>query len=360
MRAIVLFCFILLSLLTIFALVPHQKTQIKKPPVIEVPAGLSELLDNAFAYRKQWTVPPDSRVLLLPHHLVAARGIASLVSSAPRPSIIYLIAPDHFHQGKTFFTTGDQDFQLGDIRVPVELSAVQRLTKEVPYLVIDSKVFVREHGIHALLPYIHHVWPDIPVVPVIVRIDATSTEREAMAQALVNRLHEDPHAILLSSIDFSHYLSIEAANFHDELAEDILKSVSDQQSDRAEVDSPGALNITLRVARLLGLGEVTIFSHTNSLELLKAEITKESTSHFIASFSPGYFQPRHKKTVLTLNDAHKPEDSFFDQIRGQEDRFFWGQDEIVAFDPFAPSSTHSFFGLVFIDGRLSKTYTFPK
>jgi hypothetical protein len=121
----------------------------------------------------------------------------------------------------------------------------------------------------------------------------------------------------------------------------VLMSLSDQDVDRVELDSPGALGIALKVARMLELGDVTIHAHTNSLRLLRAVIAQDSTSHFVASFAPGIVRQSARSTLLFIGDmmldrtvktrmisAKDPLYPFL-RIRDEENRFFHGQDVVV-------------------------------
>lgn len=300
-----------------------------------------EMFEAAFAARSSWTVKPGTRILLVPHHLVAAREIASLIAGTPEPSTVYLIAPDHFSQGKTVFTTTDASFETAFGTVPSDPTAVASLANAMKSVSNDPKPFMKEHGVYNEMPFIATAWPSARVVPIIVRLDASQDDRLALAHELTQRLSDDPNALLVASIDFSHYLPAEIADFHDALAQDVITSLADLEADRVELDSPGALAVTLKVARDLGLGDVTIQAHTNSLRLMHAEIAQESTSHFLASFATGTIRPQEKMTLLFLGDMmfdrtvaermrqSASEDYPFQKILGAEDRFFRGQDLIV-------------------------------
>lgn len=270
----------------------------------------SPILDAAFGAKESWTVKSGARVILIPHHLVAAREIASLVSSTPKPSIVYLVVPDHFGVCKAAICQG-----------PTE----------------------GEHAVTGLVPFLEKAWgQDIQIVPYMVRPDATAEQTKVLTSNLVSALKDDKHALLVASIDASHYLPAEVADFHDELTQDIISSLADMEVGRAEIDAPATLRVTLRVARDLGLGDVTIHAHTNSLRLLQAKILQESTSHFLASFAPGVIQPQQKISLLFLGDmmfdrtvATRSKKAgtleyTFQKILGQENRFFRGQDLIIS------------------------------
>lgn len=284
------------------------------------PAISGELLANAVAVREPWRVDKSARIFILPHHVVAAKEIASLVGAIERPSVVYLLSPDHFTRGKTVLTTNDKG-----------------LAARVASASVDGAVIQREHGVTTVTPFFERLQPDVPVVPMLIRIDAATSSRGALVQELVRRMRVDPRAVLVASIDFSHYLPSSVADFHDVLAEDVIRALAANDADSVELDSPGALAVTLAVARELGLGNAEIYAHTSSLRLMRARIARESTSHFFVSFAPGSFNRRHVRTFLLTNA--------FD-VKSQENRFYRGMTGIIRATTTEPSAI----GIVERDG----------
>ncbi len=321
---------------------PSVVTQVATTTVDAIvgPMASQEIMDEAFAAKMDWHVAAGTRVLIMPHHLVASREIASLVSAVQKPSIVYLISPDHFSQSRTAFTTTDASFETPYGIVQSSTDAVAQLVRDVPRMMNVRAPFEKEHGVTGLLPFFAHAWSKTPVVPVIVRIDATEDDRQQLAQTLTDILQRDPKALVVSTVDFSHYQTAEVADFHDELAQDVVTSLADRDADRVELDSPGALAVALKIARALRLGDVTIHAHTNSLRILQSTIAQDSTSHLLVSFSPGEIQSQKETSLLFVGDMmfdrtvrtrmQKGGVEYpFAQIRGQEDRFFRGQDAVI-------------------------------
>lgn len=277
---------------------------------LDIPSTVSkDILDAAFSAKMDWMVKAGTRVILIPHHLVAAREIASLVSAVPKPSTVYLVVPDHFGACKTPFCES-----------PIE----------------------GEHAVTGLVPFLQRVWGnDVKIIPIMVRPDATEQQTNELTATIVSALQKDDHALLVDSIDASHYQPAEVADFHDELTQDVISALADKEVGRAEIDAPAVLRVALRVARDLGLGNVTIHAHTNSLRLMQAQISQDSTSHFLVSFAPGEIKPQQDVTLLLLGDMmfdrnvatrSKTAGSLdypFQKILGQENRFFRGQDVIA-------------------------------
>ena len=286
------------------------------------------LLDMAFGSKESWGVASGTRALLVPHHLVAARGIASLVSAVPKPSKVILLVPDHFGACKSGICYTDHLMPL--------------ISQRPRYPILTAKQIQGEHAITGLMPFLRRAWGnDVKVTAVMVSPGLKTDEALALSGIVSQALTDDPKALLVASIDASHYLSAEVADFHDILTQDIIASLADMEAGRAEIDAPSVLRVTLRTARDLGLGNVTVHAHTNSLRLMQSQFSQESTSHFLASFAPGETKKQSEVTLLFLGDmmfdrnvaarsrAAKATDYPFQNIMGKEARFFRGQDAVI-------------------------------
>ena len=299
------------------------------------------LVSTAFASKESWQVPRDARVLLVPHHLIAARELASLFTSTPTPSRIIVLAPDHLSRGRTPFTIANAPFTSSAGHVKANASHVTRLADALAARVtLNAELFPEEPGFPELVTMVRTAW-DVPVMPLLVRADASLEDRAALAEWIAAELRRDKNALLIASVDFSHDLPAEVADFHDVLAEDVIKSLADLEADKVELDSPSILATALKTARMLGLGNVTIHAHTNALKLAQTQFTHEGTSHFLASFAPGAVQAQNDLTLLFFGDLMfdrlvrtqwlaSSNNAFpFQALQGKEFRFFHGQDFIV-------------------------------
>lgn len=318
-------------------------------PALSLTDELPERLDGAFAAKPAWSVKKGSRILIVPHHVVAAREIAGLFSAvSDPPSTVYLLVPDHFQRGRRAITILGSDFTVNGFRVSRDRRASEDLLANLESVAsVDDRILQEEIAVNALVPYIARAFPSSKIVALTYRIcdksraQSCADAREPLASALASAMERDPRALLVASVDFSHYLPAFAADFHDELAEDVLVHLADLETDRVELDSPDILAVSLRIARRMGLGNVTMHAHTNSLRILQAKIAQDSTSHFFASFSPGRISSQEKTTLLFVGDmmfdrevrnrmARSSESLYpFDGIVGGEERFMRGQDIVI-------------------------------
>jgi AmmeMemoRadiSam system protein B len=303
----------------------RSRSEVEGPSPTAVQRLPEELLllshvPSALATKRHYEIPAGTRLAIVPHHLVAMREIVSLLSSwpEPKPKRIFLIAPDHFSQGKSSFTSLKQDYLYLDNQVPNDATSVESLSRQVPALSLEPRILEREHSIAALIPLIDQTMRGTKIIPITIRIDATEQELISLGDALQQELVDDEVAVI-ASIDMSHYLPEEFADLHDARTIDTIQMLDTGQSKSLEIDSPGSMFVILDLARRLGLGDVRIQAHTNSLRILQALTEDIGTSHVLATFSKGQALTG-RKTQTTL---------FAPQgIPSLEDRLYYGQDEI--------------------------------
>lgn len=285
---------LLLSLLTaggtMFALVqgtvqphPTNKTSLSTFVLQEIPA---DVVSTSFIARRPYAVDPRARILLVPHHLVAGREIASLVSSTPAPKRVLLLSPDHFSQGQRALSTTRRSFVWNNVSIPPANALVDTLLAALPKaLQIQDGVFRREHGVRGLVPFFQEAWPGVQVSALTVRTDTSSSTVEQLAQTLHTALQTDPGLLIVITIDFSHELPAYLADLHDRYAIQELLARNTNASSLVEIDSPPLFRLLTRLAQLQGL-TLQLHAHTNSLRLMHASVTERGTSHVLMSGAP--------------------------------------------------------------------------
>ncbi len=152
------------------------------------------------------------RGALVNHHALASDLLWKLLQRVKgcRPDLkrIIVLSPDHFFQGQTAITVGNVNYRFGRKTQAVDSTFVAQLIK-AKIAVADTKLFQREHGVGALMPFLMSVFPDVKIVPIVVRSDVTKAEAEKLGTFLKTKL--DDETFLIVSSDMSHYLSERAA-----------------------------------------------------------------------------------------------------------------------------------------------------
>lgn len=161
--------------------------------------------------------PPGHHVtgITVPHHVVAvdliARGFRC--ASGGEYERIILLSPDHFRRSRGPFATTFGTFETVFGEVACDEVAVRSLLAACPK-VTESALFAKEHGVHALLPFVARFFPKAKMVPVALRIDSQREDWLALADALAPLV--DGKTLIVQSTDFSHYLTPAAARRRDQ------------------------------------------------------------------------------------------------------------------------------------------------
>ena len=221
--------------------------------------------------------------LTLPHHRVARELIAAgLVSAAQgaRPERIVLLTPDHFKRSTRAFATTQRDFDTVLGRVPTDRRAAAALLRSP--LVADSRLFGREHGLGELLPYVAHLFPGVPVLPLAVRIGSSRAQWDHLVTRLAPWV--GPGTLVIQSTDFSHYLPLAQARRNDQrmlnaLAAGDLDAIA-RARQPAQRDSRGSQYIQMRLqAQAFGAAPI-VFGNFNSAD--RGATGADSTTSYIA------------------------------------------------------------------------------
>jgi AmmeMemoRadiSam system protein B len=220
---------------------------------------------------------------VVPHHLVASSFLAEffalLSERSVRPKAILLMAPNHFEKGEATIQTTDVtwDTPFGVVESDPELlQAVLR-----GGATLSPNTFIEEHGVYNILPYIAHFLPDTRVVPVVFRYQMSTLEREQLVESVMSLIRTG-EVFVVSSIDFSHYLSQEEAEMKDEETLEALHQYDMNRIARYgsdHLDSPGSLLTLLRIGQELEATDITVLRHGNSADSIRGR-NSSTTSHF--------------------------------------------------------------------------------
>jgi len=256
---------------------------------------------------------------VVPHHLLAKEIIENFfnyISSQENPKTIILLSPDHFHSGtlnddKAFITldwkSGSEKEEFDNIKIN---SLLGKKLADENKMVLNSSAIVYDHGITNLIPYIKKYFPETRFLPILIPIDITKEQMKHLVKTIDKET--SAQAIIIASVDFSHYLPPHAAGFHDKKSIRVLLNFEQDIFDNIEVDCWQALYAARLFAKLRRKTASHIIAHKNSVDFSKlySEIT---TSYFSVVFgekkSEGTFSgstldtfSRGVKTILLVGD----------------------------------------------------------
>lgn len=256
--------------------------------------------------RADTTVPPTAeRVtgIAVPHHLLVAHLTAegSRAASGFQPKRIFVLAPDHFRRADRPFAVATHGFDtvLGPVAVD---EAVAEALAHAPGAEA-SCLFAKEHGVQAVLPFVRHYFPGVPIVAVAVATRSNRADWDAFADALAPFVGND--TLVIQSTDFSHYLPAYEARRFDQQVLNVLASGSldalAKLRQPQHTDSVGAFYIQAKLQARLG--SVPIVSVNENSQKYAENFAASTTSYLViqwARFTPQSKIARPEAKVVFL------------------------------------------------------------
>jgi poly-gamma-glutamate synthesis protein (capsule biosynthesis protein) len=211
--------------------------------------------------------------------------------------------------------------------------------------IIDEKTFDKEHSITAVVPFIKYYFPETEIVPIIIGEGTKRADIDNLAKTLKNIAPQD--SIVLVSVDFSHYLSVEAAKFHDTKAIATIKSFDIDEIRKLEIDSRPAITVLLKYLQSQKAERMDYWNYSSAL-IKNDKYDNHVSSYLYAYFSEG--ERIYEPVVSFLNFG----DAMFGRNVGEKIK--------KGLDPFlfirGPQNTRLFFqGLDFITLNLEGPIT---
>jgi len=239
---------------------------------------------------------------VVPHHLLAGEIIEDFfnyISSRGKPETIIILSPDHFQSGilteSNSFITISLEGDDGKFNIlKVDTLLWRKIFKENK-MILNNSTVIAEHGVTTLIPYIKKYFPETNILPILIPADITKEQVEQ----LVKTIDENTflNTIVVASVDFSHYLPSQAADFHDTKSIRVLLNFEEEHFKNIEVDCWQALYAARFFAKLRQKETPHIIAHKNSVDFLNFEL-EETTSYFSVVFG-------EKKNEETFNEGVK-------------------------------------------------------
>ena len=275
---------------------------------------------------------------IIPHHLIVKNNIASFFAQLEKQDYetVVLIGPNHFDGGEKNVLISQSKWltPYGDIEPNLEI--INKLIK-TGKVHVNEEPFYREHSISGLVPFIKKSIPNAQIVPIILKIGLRESDAEKISELIFENI--DPEkTLVISSVDFSHYLPAQVADFHDERSNGIIQDFDFERIYSMEIDSPPSIYVLLRYLELVKAQESKLLWHTNSGYM---DESQPSTTHNIYYFTKGNPRDDSVISMMFFGDMmldryigdvidRNGVDYIFENIQHEENRFFRGMDIISA------------------------------
>lgn len=214
----------------------------------------------------------DGKVIcgVIPHHLTAGHMIAGFYKTASESrsdiKTVVIVAPMHYPSENTLCTSEtDWAAPFGRLETDNEITAVFKDKLGAP---TDDEMMQYDHSVSAHIPFVKKYFPEARAACLLV----SPREKEDFPQRLADALSEiakTKSCLFVFSIDFSHYLTSQAADIHDgETLEAVLSgdTAAIERMTNDNVDSPYCLSAYVRLTKLLD-GEITAADNSNTAKV---------------------------------------------------------------------------------------------
>jgi len=270
-------------------------------------------------------------ILLVNHHLLAPHFIADTlaqISEEQKQNIknVILISPNHFHEGSNNIITSNLPF-----KTPygfLENINNSNFLENSLNIAVNNTVVKNEHGITGIVGFIQKYFNStkrnvVKILPIIINDKTSTKEMESLAQNITKKFQKKDTVIIIS-MDMSHDLFPQIANFHDVMTLQMIKNLDKSSAKRVDTDSKQTFVTMFSIAKMWNQERFILTHHSSSAEILQKQYQVDTTSYIT-----GFFTEGNKSTVK--NDAEKTVvtglffgDMMFDRyIRQQLDREGW-------------------------------------
>lgn len=175
------------------------------------PDDPTRLVAELDAHLASADIVPDAppRALVAPHAgLMYSGPVAAYAYNAARlahPAAIVVVGPSHFvpFEGVSIWPDGTWETPLGPVAVDAELAS--RIAAASDTIVEMPAAHGREHSLEMQLPFLAHLLPGVPIVPMVMGRQTHATSF-ALSAALAHAVRESgKDVMLIASSDLSHY-----------------------------------------------------------------------------------------------------------------------------------------------------------
>jgi AmmeMemoRadiSam system protein B len=229
------------------------------------------------------------------HHLAEAdRGAAPLAGEltaiiAPHAGLLYsgpvaahayrllrnrtfevavLVGPSHYvgFEGVSIHPAGGFETPYGI--APVDADCARAIAAASPLVVENPNAHAREHSLEMQLPFLAHLAPALPIVPLVMGYQTAATAfalGDALATALRGR-----NALLVASTDLSHYHDARTASALDQVVIDCVSRFDSDGLQRALEARPehacggGPTVAVMRAAQQAGARDSAVLNYADS------------------------------------------------------------------------------------------------
>lgn len=224
---------------------------------------------------------------IVPHHLLAGGLIAGFFHtlSAAQPDVVVILGPNHKRAGTSLLHTGDWAWNTPSGLLEADSEITGQLEDKF-HAGTRLELLEKEHSISSLVPYLHHYMPKAKIVPILLHGSFGLENSKRLGKELI-RMLEGKKALVIASVDFSHYLPVDQADQMDKESLEAIQSrdltkISQMTNDN--LDSPPCIISILSAMDAAGSTGLEVLGHDNSSRIAGRQ-SDNTTSYYTLAFT---------------------------------------------------------------------------
>ncbi len=159
------------------------------------------------------------RGLIIPHHQIsqAVWSQALIQLAKQKPSIIYLLSPNHSDHGPLVMTSSSL---LGTKTNRAKYLPSYNQLLKINSVYDNQQSVIFDQGVAVPLIVMKQYLPDVPIIPIMLRKQTPATTLQNLSRYLSQA---DSQAVILASLDFSHDLQVAKAQQADQITMGLIQ-----------------------------------------------------------------------------------------------------------------------------------------
>ncbi len=223
------------------------------------------------------------------HHLIIPDSIAEVFEDLASSEVktVVLVSPNHFKRGQSVAQVSEGSWTTPYGQVDSDVGAIDELLKTNSTLKHEEVAYGKEHGIYGLTPFVKKSFPNAKIVSIILDDRLSAADAWQLGQEIATKL---PNAVLVASVDMTHYREAEYTAANDEK---VLKLLADAGmcddvpcTDELDIDSNSSMRVLFGFNEVHGTQRWQLTHHGSSLAMGATTDWHDNTSHILGYFLP--------------------------------------------------------------------------
>ena len=226
---------------------------------------------------------------ILPHHVTYAGPlIAGFFEGITHQNIdtVILLSPNHHNAGNYNISTSEGSWTTIFGNLDTDTHKISQLVHDKAAF-ISEDVFENEHGIYTITSFIKMSFPNAKIIPVVIKAYTSKKDCDALVHSISKLLNDQ--TIVITSADFSHYLTSEEADAHDKQSLAAIETFNTDSvydlPDAASVDAPESVYTLMKIMKLENATNAMLIANTNSAKLTNNLKLKSTVSYITMYFT---------------------------------------------------------------------------